>query len=242
MPASPANVSGRAPRDHRRLRVVPQPEPVRPARSERDHVLRRRAQLDADDVVVHVDAEDDRVDRLLELLGETGGRARDDRRGRQPEGDLLGDVRPGEHRHGPVPDERREAAPGLGVEALGEAEHRRVALQPRDGLREGGARDGDDDELRLGHGRLGQRAGPDAAQVGAGHVARVAAGRRDRVGLPDVAAREHDVVPALPEDDREGGAPRAAAEDDDPHSLRTKSIETGTPSRLNRLRSSFSTQ
>ena len=71
MPARPANVSGRAParlgeprhlgepaRDERRLRVVAEPEAVDAAGRERDHVLRRRAQLDADDVVVHVDAEE----------------------------------------------------------------------------------------------------------------------------------------------------------------------------------------
>ena len=33
------------------------PEPVHPAGRERDHVLRSAAELDADDVVVHVDAE-----------------------------------------------------------------------------------------------------------------------------------------------------------------------------------------
>ena len=39
--------------------VVAEPEPVHAARRERDHVLRRGAELDADEVVVHVDAEDD---------------------------------------------------------------------------------------------------------------------------------------------------------------------------------------
>jgi hypothetical protein len=41
---------------------------------------------------------------------------------------------------------------------------------------------------------------------------------------------------------REGGPPRTAPNHDDSHERWTKSIETGTPSRLNRLRSSFSTQ
>src|SRR5947208_5860864 len=44
-------------RDQRRLRVVAEPEPVDRARCERDHVLRSRAELDADEIVVDVDAE-----------------------------------------------------------------------------------------------------------------------------------------------------------------------------------------
>ena len=72
MPARPAKVSGRAPhglaearhlreaaRDQRRLRVVAEAEPVDAAGRERDHVLRRGAELDADEVGVHVDAEDE---------------------------------------------------------------------------------------------------------------------------------------------------------------------------------------
>ena len=58
---------GEPARDQRRLRVVAEPEPVDAAGGERDHVLRRRAQLDADEVVVDVDAEGRRVDRVLEL-------------------------------------------------------------------------------------------------------------------------------------------------------------------------------
>ena len=70
IPASPENVSGRAPDASpsrtisARPRVIsaalplsPMPEPVDGARAERDHVLRRRAELDPDEVGVHVDAE-----------------------------------------------------------------------------------------------------------------------------------------------------------------------------------------
>ena len=97
IPASPANVSGpcagrlrepthlREPtRDERRLGVVAQREAVRPTGGERDDVLRRRAELDADDVVGHVDAEEDRVDRDLHAYCELEVVARHDGRGREP--------------------------------------------------------------------------------------------------------------------------------------------------------------
>ena len=92
--------------DERRLRVVAEPEPVGPSRRERDHVLRRRAELDAEDVVVHVDTEGRRRDRELELHGEREALARDHRGGGQPLRDLLRDVRAGEDR------DRAVARPG----------------------------------------------------------------------------------------------------------------------------------
>ena len=49
---------GEPARDDPALRVVAEPEPVDAAGGERDHVLRRRGELDADEVAVHVDAED----------------------------------------------------------------------------------------------------------------------------------------------------------------------------------------
>src|SRR5712691_3206954 len=48
-----------AARDQRRLRVVPEAEPVDAAGGERDHVLRGGAELDADRIRIHVDAEGD---------------------------------------------------------------------------------------------------------------------------------------------------------------------------------------
>ncbi len=52
-----------------------------------------------------------------------------------------------------------------------------------------------------------------------------------------------DVVAAGAEQPAEDGSPRPLADDDEPHQLlRTKSIETGTPSRSKRSRSWFSTQ
>src|SRR3954451_5056402 len=102
--AEPYNVRYPA-RDHGRLRVVAEPEPVDASGRERDHVLRRGAELDSDEVGVHVDAEERRVDRVLELLREVDVRARDDGGRGEPAPDLLGEVRPGEHGHGAVADE-----------------------------------------------------------------------------------------------------------------------------------------
>ena len=81
-----------------------------------------------------------------------------------------------------------------------------------------------------------------AREVDAGEVARVPAGLADGRGLLRVAARERDVVPALDQEPRERRAPRSRADDDDVHSERWKSIDTGTPWSSNRERSSFSTQ
>jgi glycerol-3-phosphate dehydrogenase len=57
-----------------------------------------------------------------------------------------------------------------------------------------------------------------------------------------VTARERHVVATIPEEAGEGRPPGAAADDDGAHYLRTKSMETGTPSRSKRSRSWFSTQ
>ena len=59
---------------------------------------------------------------------------------------------------------------------------------------------------------------------------------------PDRAAEAWKAVLASVEHPGEGRSPRPAAHHDDPHERLTKSIETGTPARLNRFRSSFSTQ
>ena len=82
----------------------------------------------------------------------------------------------------------------------------------------------------------------DPAQVGARRVARVAAGAGDQGRLLGVTAGEHDLVPPVAQQRGERRAPRACSDDDGSHSLFLKSIETGTPSSSNRLRSSFSTQ
>ena len=116
---------GKAARDERRLRVVAEAQAVRAARGERDDVLRGRAQLDAGDVVAHVDAEDRRVRRQLETDRELEVVARDDRCGREPAHDLVGDVRAGEDGDRASSHERREPLAGRRVEALREAQDRR---------------------------------------------------------------------------------------------------------------------
>ena len=73
-------------------------------------------------------------------------------------------------------------------------------------------------------------------------VTRVPARLGDHPRLLRVTAGERHVVLAVLQDAREGGPPGPATDDDEPHDRLTKSIETGTPARLNRLRSSFSTQ
>ena len=73
-------------------------------------------------------------------------------------------------------------------------------------------------------------------------IARVAAGLGDHARLLGVAAGERDVVLPVLQDARERRPPGPATDDDDLHVRSTKSIETGTPPRLKRFRSSFSTQ
>src|SRR6266540_499860 len=70
-------------RDQRGLGVVAETEPVHGSGGERDHVLRRRAELDTDQVGVDVDAEDQRVDLVLEPDRELLVLGRDDGRGRE---------------------------------------------------------------------------------------------------------------------------------------------------------------
>ena len=103
------------------------------------------------------------------------------------------------------------------------------------------ARHGDDDRVDVGGGVVDGDC-LDAAQVDALEVARVASRLGDRLRLLGGVAREHDVVPAVEQHPRERGAPRAGADDEEPHVRRAKSIETGTPSRPKRSRISFSTQ
>src|SRR5439155_16067522 len=90
---------GETARDQRRLRVVAEIEAVDAACREPDHVLRRRTELDADHVGVHIRAEDGRVDCVLQLACEKAVVARDHGCGRQADGDLLRHVRAGEHGH-----------------------------------------------------------------------------------------------------------------------------------------------
>src|SRR5581483_11951199 len=100
------------------LRVVAELEAVDRSGGEADDVLRRRAQLDADDVRIHVRAEHARVDRMLQLPGEVAVLARDDRGSWEADGDLLRHVRPGEDGDGPAAPAGREPPAGGGIEPL----------------------------------------------------------------------------------------------------------------------------
>ena len=78
------------------LAVVAEAEAVGGARRDGHDVLERAAQLDAEDVAVHVEPElaaTEPVGDAGRELGVVGGH---DRRGRQAAGDLGGEVRPGQ--------------------------------------------------------------------------------------------------------------------------------------------------
>jgi len=178
---------------------------------------------------------------VLELPGEEAVLARDHRRGRQPDRDLVGDVRAREDGDAAPAHAGGEALTGRRVEALREAQHRRLAGEAHDDVRERTARDRDDRDIDVAR-RVVERHGTRGTQVDAGEVTRVASGVRDRARLLRRVAREHDVVLALEQDVRERRPPRAGPCDQEPHVRLTKSIDTGTPSSSKRSRSSFSTQ
>ena len=201
-------------RDQGRLGIVAEAEPVDGARRERDHVLRGAAELDPDHVVVDVDAKRPRVDRILEAQRERLVLGRDHGGAGQARGDLLRHVRPREHRDGATLHQGREPVAGRRVEALDETEHRCVAANTCQHLTERGARDGDDDEVGL--------------------LVRRVVDRR--------ASGDEDVMVAREQQPAESASPRTSADDHDPHERSRKSTTTGTPSRLKRSRSWFSTQ
>ena len=232
IPASPANVSGRAPADSASRRISaspratsaafelsPEREAVGAAGRERDDVLRRRAQLDAHDVVAHVHAEEDRVHRDLERAPRARGRRSRPRPRREARERSR---RRCSARRGQRPDGRgrgsRAAAPVAGIEPLREAEDRRVA-------REAARR------RRRTHGsarrrRRARRPRPARRRSSRRRcrerscrlrVARVPAGRVDRLGLLRVARRERHLVAVVAQEAGERRPPRARADDDDPH-------------------------
>ena len=229
--------------DERGLRVVAEPEAVDAAGRERDHVLRRGAQLDPDEIRIDVRAEEARVERVLKLAREEAVLARDHGRRRQALRDLLRDVRAGENGDRTAADAGREPLAGLRVETLDEAQDRRVARQHADHVGERLARHRDRDDVDVAGG-VGQTEPP---RLRGGRRSAGSAGSsrcRDRLGLLRRATGEHDLVAALEQDTRERRPPGPRADHEKPHrqDRLTKSIETGTPSRPKRSRSRFSTQ
>ena len=180
--------------------------------------------------------------RDLHAHGELEIVARNHGRGREPADDLVGDVRPGEDGDRTVAHERREPLAGRGVETLGQADDRRVAAEPCDDLGEHPARNRDHDELGVPDGREVDRRGRDPVKPRVRGVARVASGSVDGLDLLGIARRERHLVAVVAEKTGDCGSPGTGPDDDDSHSEVTKSMETGTPSREKRLRSSFSTQ
>ena len=138
----------------------------------------------------------------------------DNRRGWEAACDFLRDVRTGEHCDRPIPNERREPLAGGRIEPLDEAQDRRFAGHVAEHFGERTARNREHHDVSLAVGRIVER-----------------------------RAHHHEhVVAARAQHLREGAAPGPRAHDDEPHDRFLKSIETGTPSRLNLSRSWFSTQ
>src|SRR3954463_10718647 len=205
-----------ATRDERGLRVVAEPEPVDAAGRERDHVLRRRAQLDTYQVGIHVGPEEARVQRVLELACEEPVLARAPRGRRRPLGDPPRHVRARGDGDRPAADPRGEALAGLGVEPLREAEHGRVARQRLNDLGEGLTRHRGDDDVDV-TGSVGERDRLGFAEVDTLQVVGIPAGRRNRLRLLARAARQDDLVPTLEEDARERRPPGSRADHEKPH-------------------------
>src|SRR3990170_1210625 len=219
--------------DERRLPVVPEPEPVRAAGCECDHVLRRRAELDAHDVLVDIHAEDRRVHGELEPDGELEVVAGDHRCRRESPDDPVDDVRPGEHGDGVAAHECREPLPRPRIEALGKAQDRCVAGQAGHDLAEHPAGHRDDQDVGVGERRLVDQRCGDPAEIGVPRVPRVPARRGDRGDLLRIACCERHVVALVAEETGERRPPGPGSYHHEPHSEVTKSIETGTPSSLN---------
>ena len=202
MPASPANVSGRAPATSARRRISarpretsaafalsPSPSPSAPPAASAMTFFAAAQSSTPTEVLAHVDAEDRGVDRELEAHPELEVLARDHRGRGQAADDLLGDVRAGKDGDRPAADERRQPLAGRGIEALRQAQDRRRARKRGHDLAEDAARDGDDDELRVGDRRVLDGCRRDATQVGLGDVARIPARLADRGGLLGVPRR-----------------------------------------------------
>ncbi len=154
------------------------------------------------------------MDLVLKLDRERLVLAREHSRRREALLDLLRVVRPREHEGVAPLDDLGEAATARRVEALRKDDQGRRARQGSRHLAEDTARDGDTEKLGGGNALV----------------------------LGRVPARQRHLMPAVSQDTGEGRSPRARSDDGDLHPRRTKSMITGTPSRLNSSRTRFSTQ
>ena len=119
---------GKAARDHRCPRVVAHADALGDAGGDGDDVLERPAHFAADDVVVHVDAEQSTAQHLLERGRDRQVLGGDNTRGRVPGHDLLGQVW-ARQRGGGMPreqflDDLGHAQERALLESLGEAHDR----------------------------------------------------------------------------------------------------------------------
>jgi hypothetical protein len=125
----------------------------------------------------------------------------------QAGGDLRGEVRTGEDCDAAAAHGGREPLAGRRVEALREAQHRRVSGEPGRDLGKRIARHRDDDRVDVARGVVDGDHRPDAAQVDALEEARIVSRLGDRPRLLRGVAGEDDVVPAVEQHPRERGAP-----------------------------------
>ena len=233
-----------------RLAVVAEAELLRRARRDRDDVLEGPAQLDAEHVAVHVEPEPTAAEPLLDPRGERHVLRRDDRRRRQPAGDLQREV--GARQRGDAPridgaglgDDLGHPQVGPGLDALHDRQHGGRGREVRRGsierLPDVGRRDGDDDEVdRLGDRRRIVRGADRVRQVDARQARLVAPGVADACRRLRGVADERDRLP-LGEDGGERRAPGTRAEDGHPRRRtgepRGRARPLGAAHQLRRLR------
>ena len=203
MPASPENVSGCAPNASpsraistsprvisAALALSPSPSPSTPPAASAITFFAAPQSSTPTTIGVHVDAEDERVERVLEPQRELLVGRRDHGRAGQAREHLLRHVRAREHGDRPIADERREALAGRRVEALREREHRRVAADVAEHVPKRVARHGEHDQVGLG-------------------VRRVVERRRAAPRTTSCARSRRTM--------RDGRPPRSRADDDRPH-------------------------
>src|SRR2546426_9647 len=225
---------GQAAGDESSLGVVPEPHPVHRTRAESDHVLQSARELDADHVIVRVDAEARCADQRLELARDRGILRRDDRRRGKAARDLACDVRPrqdgdGHARHR-LAEDLAHAAAAFGLDALRRRRDRVALADERlQTCRECAyalAWHRDDDALSL-RGVLQRRR--QCHVVGDGHareVMRVLAVAREVRHMGLIASPKRYRTTGTPEEHGQRRTPRTRAKDAD---RRTSGAHSGFP-------------